>query len=185
MQQPRDSGDTLKRVWRTIYGTTLAIVLAGLGATTYCVFTHRPDGAIGSLALFLVGVIAFRMAWEIDVLHRRRMRLATEERLFEAERGVHERDVDRARHELADEERAMVHKLNVERATLHRQLDDERDQLQIEFDAKKAAIRNAAFAKGFEMGENGIAAESRNADVIVLPVGANAPTIMGTGTTHP
>lgn len=175
----------MKRVWRTIYGTTSAIVLAGLGATGYCVFTRRPDGAIGSLALFLVGVIAFRMAWEIDVLQRRRMRLAAEERLFEAERGVYELDVDRARHELADEERALMQKLNVERATLYRQLDDDRDRMQIEFDAKRAAIRNAAFAKGFEMGENGIAADPRNADVIVLPVGANAPTIMGTGTTHP
>lgn len=175
----------MKRVWRTIYGITSAIILAGLGATGYCVFTHRPDGAIGSLALFIVGVIGFRMAWEIDILHRRRMRLAEQERLFEAERGVYDRDVDRARHELAAEEREMALKFNIERAAVYRQLEEERDKMQIDFDAQKAKIRNAAFAKGFEMGENGIAAEPRNADVIVLPVGANSPTIMGTGTANP
>lgn len=174
-----------QRVWRTIYGTTSAIVLAGLGATAYCVITHRPDGAIGSLAAFLVGVIAFRMAWEIDVLHRRRMRLAEQERLFEAERCLYDNDVARARRELADEEHAMHTRFNIERALLYRRIDEERETMDTNLANKRAAIQRAAFKKGFEMGKNGVAADARNADVIVLPVGDNAPNIMGTGTTNP
>lgn len=174
----------MKRVWRTIYAATSALTLAGLGGVVYCVATDRPLGSIGCLAFLIIGAQAFRMVWDMQTLHKRRMKLADQERLFEAERGVYERDVDRARHELATEERAMTQKFNIERATLYRQIDDERDQMQTDFDAKKAALRNAAFKKGFEMGQNGIAAEPRNADVIVLPVGANSPTIMGTGTTN-
>lgn len=174
----------MKRVWRTIYGTTSAIVLAGLGGVAYCVATDRPLGAIGCLALFLVGIISLRTAWEIDVLQRRRMRLAGQERLFEAERGVFERDTERARRELADQDRAMREALDAERTKMRRELDTERDKLETEFANKKALWQRQAFTKGFETGQNGIAPEARHADVIVLPVGANAPTIMGTGTTN-
>jgi hypothetical protein len=174
----------LNRVWRTIYATTITTVLAGLGAIVYCVATNRSTAAIGSLTLFLVGVIGFRMAWEIDVLHRRRMRLTSQERLFEAERCVYDADIDRARHELAAQEEAAHVAIAVERANMARDLRAERDQMRIEFASMKTTWQMAAFAKGFEMGENGIAPEQHSADVIVLPVGANAPTIMGTGTTR-
>lgn len=176
----------MKRVWRTtIYATTSAIVLAGLAATAYCVLTHRPDGAIGSLALFLVGVIGFRMAWEIDILHRRRMRLAEQERLFEAERGVYDRDLERARRDLADTERVMRKAADAERCKIRDDLDAERDRMEIDFANKKATLERRAYALGFKLGQTGVLPEQRHADVIVLPVGEHAPTIMGTGTANP
>jgi hypothetical protein len=174
----------VKRVWRTIYSTTAATTLAGLGGVAYCVATDRPLGAIGCLALFLVGVIGLRTAYEIDILQRRRMRLAEQERLFEAERGVYDRDLDRARRELADQERVMRKALDAERAQIRADLDAERDRAEVEFANRKALVQRAAFAKGFEMGQHGVLTEQRHADVIVLPVGANTPTIMGTGTTN-
>lgn len=174
----------MKQVWRMIYATTITTVFAGLGAVAYCVDTDRIIGAIGSLTLFIAGVIAFRMAWEIDVLHRRRMRLAAQERNFEAERCIYDADLDRVRHELAAEEEAAHVAIAVERATMARELRAERERMQIEYAGMKTTWQMAAFAKGFEMGENGMAPEQYSADVIVLPVGANAPTIMGTGTTR-
>ncbi|MFC1420817.1 hypothetical protein [Streptacidiphilus cavernicola] len=174
----------MKRTWRAIYAAALTVTTAGLGATADCVLTSRPDGAIGSLALFIAGVVAFRMAWEIDILNRRRVSLTTQERLFEAERGVYERDIDRARHDLAAEEHALRKQRSADRAALCEQLAEERDKMQVEFDAKKTEIKKAAFKMGWQMRENGVATEHRNADVIVLPVGTNAPTIMGTGTSH-
>jgi hypothetical protein len=174
----------VKRVWRTIYGITGAVALAGLGLIGYSVITHRPDGAIGSLALFLVAVIGFRMAWEIDVLQRRRMRLVGQERAFEAERGVFDRDMERTLRDLADQERAMRDTFSIERRQLRAELDAERDQMETDFANRKGLIERHAFRKAFEMAQNGIATEQRPADVIVLPVGENAPAMMGTGTTN-
>jgi hypothetical protein len=171
-------------LWRTIYGITTAVVLTGLGAVAYCVDTNRVLDAIGSLTLFIAGVIAFRMAWEIDVLHRRRMRLAAQERLLEAERGVFERDSERARRELADQERASREAFRVKRTELLRQVDRERDMMRTENDNNKSRWERAAFRKGFEMAENGIGVESHPAEVIYLPFGSQAETIMGTGTTR-
>lgn len=167
-----------------IYATTITTVFAGLGAVAYCVYTDRTIGAIGSLTLFITGVIGFRMVWEIDVLHRRRMRLAEQERLFEAERCVYDADLDRVRHELAAQEEAGQVAVAAERAAMARELRVERERMSIEYAGMKTAWQMAAFAKGFEMGENGMAPEQYSADVIVLPVGANSPTIMGTGTTR-
>jgi hypothetical protein len=175
----------VKTAWRLAYSTTITAALAGLGAIAYCVAHNRPTLAIGSLAAFLVAVIAFRMVWEIDVLHRRRMRLAAQERGFEADRGVFEQDKERAMRDLTDRERAMRDQATIERKNLRREIEAERDRLETDLANKKALIERKAVQLAFQMAENGIAEEQRPADVIVLPVGQNAPTIMGTGTTHP
>lgn len=169
-------------LWRTIYGITTAVILTGLGAVAYCVNTNRVLGAIGSLTLFIAGVIAFRMAWEIDVLHRRRMRLASEERLLVAERGIFERDTEHARRTLEDEERATREHFRIRRAELLRQIENERDEMRARYDNERAKVQRAAFRKGFEMAAKGVGVDSAPADVIYLPFVASGETIMGTGT---
>lgn len=175
----------MNTAWRLAYGTTISGALAGLAAIAYCVAHDRPTLAIGSLAAFLVAVIGFRMVWEIDVLHRRRVHLAEQERTFVAERGVFESDKERTLRELTDQERAMTDSFTIERKQLLVELADERDRLETDLANKKALIERKAVRLAFEMAKNGIAAEQRPADVIVLPVGENAPTIMGTGTANP
>lgn len=183
--QPRDSGDTVNRAWQLIYGTTLTASLAGLGGIAYCVVHNLPTLAIGSLAFFLIAVIGFRTAWEINILHGRRMRLNAQERAFEARQGVFELDKERTLRELADQEGAMRQALDAERAKLRRELADEQDRMETELANKKAMIQRKAVRLAFKMAENGIAPEQQPAEVIVLPVGENRPTIMGTGTTNP
>lgn len=174
----------MKQNWRTIYAATLTTTIAGLGAIAYCVVTSRPTGAVAGLAVFLLGLICFRMSYEVDSLQRRRDSLANQERLLQAERGVFERDTERARRELADQDRATHETLNAERDKADRQLTQQRDAMVTEFANHRAKLERAAFAKAWDMCKNGVAPEHRSADVIVLPVGTNAPTIIGTGTSH-
>lgn len=174
----------MRHTWRLIYGTTLIGGAIGAALIASGVRSHDPTTAVAGLSLLFTSLMAFRTTYEQAWLQRSRKTLGDQERLLQAERGVWERDTERTRRELADQERDQMEAIASERETMHRQLEDERDRMHTDFANKKAEMQRAAFQKGFEMGENGIGKESRSADVIYLPFGDGRPTTMAPGTMH-
>lgn len=172
----------MQHTWRLIYGTSLIGGATGAGIIAGGLHSDDPTAAVAGLALLFVSLMAFRMVYEQVSLRRSRKALSTQERLLQAERGVLERDTERTRRELADQERDQSAAIDCERAALYRQVEEERDRMSIEFANTRAELQRAAFRKGFQMGEEGIGKEVRAADVIYLPFGAERPTSMESGT---
>lgn len=174
----------MRHTWRLIYGITLTGGTAGAGIIIVSVRDTDPSAAVAGLALLFVSLMAFRTTYELVSLQRTRAALGDEQRLVQAERGVVERDIERARREFADQERDHMTAISLERETLRRQIADERDRMLTEFANKRAELQRDAFRKGFEMGENGIGEEARSAEVIYLPFKGERAATIGTGTTH-
>jgi hypothetical protein len=174
----------VRHTWRLIYGTTLVGGAIGAALILSGVHTSDPTTAVAGLSLLFTSLMAFRTTYEQVCLRRARKALGNQERLLQAERGVWERDTERTRRELADQEHDQAEAIACEREALHRQLEEERDRMLIDFANKRAELQRAAFQKGFEMGENGIGKEPRSAEVIYLPFSGGRPTTMETGTMH-
>lgn len=174
----------MRHTWRLIYGITLVGGAIGAALILSGVRSNDPTTAVAGLSLLFTSLMAFRTTYEHAWLQCARKALGDQERLLQAERGVWERDTERTRRELADQERDQEEAIACEREALLRQVEEERDRMLIEFANKRAELQRAAFQKGFEMGENGIGKEPRSADVIYLPFSGKMPTTMETGTMH-
>lgn len=185
VQRRTDSGDHVRQTRRRlIYSITLTGTGFGAALILTALTLDRPTIAVAGLALCLIALTAFRMAYEQATLHQQRADIGEQQRLVQAERSIFERDTERARRALHDRETELAEGVARDRARLCREIEDERDRMQTDFANKLALKQREAFQKGFEMGENGIGSESSSANVIYLPLGGNGATIMGTGTTH-
>ena len=169
---------------RLIYSITLTGTAAGAALIIKALTHDRPTTAVAGLALCLIALMVFRMAYEQATLQRQRADVGEQQRLVQAERSIFERDTERARRALHDRETELAEGVAQERAALHREIEDERDRMQTEFANKLAVKQREAFQVGFDMGKNGVGSESSFANVVYLPFGGPGATIMGTGTTH-
>lgn len=172
----------MRSTWRLVYGITLLGGAVGAATIVQSLHSGDPTTAVGGLAVLFTCLMTFRTVYEQASLRRARRALGDQERLLQAERGVLERDTDRTRRELADQEREQAATLASERAELREAVEAERDRMNTKYANKKAEWQRSAFRKGFEMGQSGVGKEARDAEVIYLPFSADRPTTMETGT---